>query len=75
MVCRTPRLARSALRGRIHAVGSWIAIASFLTCLGGCASTRVEPLTSQTDPAQLDPGERALWETADRLEGQIASYV
>lgn len=75
MVCRTPRLARSALRGRIHAVGSWIAIASFLTCLGGCASTQVEPLTSQTDPAQLDPGERALWETADRLEGQIATYV
>jgi predicted Zn-dependent protease len=35
----------------------------------------VEPLTGQTDPASLDPDEKTLWETADRLEGLIATYV
>lgn len=75
MVCRTPRCARLALRRRIHRAERSIAIGLFLVCLGGCVSTRVEPLTSRTDPAMLDQNERTLWTTADRLEGQIARYV
>ncbi len=75
MLCCAPRSVRLALRGRIHSAGLSIAVGLFLACVGGCVSTRVEPLTSQTDPALLGQDERTLWTTADRLEGQIAKYV
>ncbi len=71
----TPCPARLAPRGRGRTVGSLIAIGMFLACAGGCVSTRMEPLTSQTDPALLKQDERTLWTTADRLEGQIATHV
>ncbi|MEN6337145.1 MAG: tetratricopeptide repeat protein [Phycisphaerales bacterium] len=75
MLRHTPRSARFIARGQVRTLGLLIAAGLFLACAGGCASTQVEPLTSQTDPALLDPAERTLWETADRLEGQIAAYV
>lgn len=43
----------------IHAVSSSDRNRIVLDLPGGLPSTQVEPLTSQTDPAQLDPGERA----------------
>lgn len=71
----TPRPARLAPRGKGRTAGSLIALGVFLAYAGGCASTRMEPLTSQTDPALLKQDERTLWTTADRLEGQIATHV
>jgi len=60
---------------RSRYVHSLIAVGLFLACASGCASTHLEPLTSQTEPALLGQDERALWATADRLEGQIAAHV
>lgn len=73
MFCRTWGPSRPALDAWIHAAGLLMGL--LLTCAGGCASTQVEPLTRQTDPTLLAPAERALWTTADRIEGQIATYV
>jgi len=43
--------------------------------MGGCASTRLAPLTSQTEPGLLDADEQKLWATADRLEAEITAKV
>ncbi len=73
MFCCTMHRARPALQGRIHVAGLLMAL--ILIWGGSCASTRVEPLTNLADPPVLHPTEQSLWEIADRLEGQIATYV
>jgi tetratricopeptide (TPR) repeat protein len=46
-----------------------------LACVCGCASTKLEPLTSQTEPGLLAKDEQALWTTAGRLEREIADHI
>ena len=46
-----------------------------LVLVTGCASTNVEPLTNETTRSVLDARECELWDTAEKLEQQIAACV